>query len=74
MSIPTTEDVSGFLEEVDEVSRLIEGLAKGTITPDYIDRKSELKEAKIKERDEAEKKKKLDAVKGRPVDQADSTK
>jgi hypothetical protein len=44
--LPATEDVDHFLSEVNEVSRLIEGLAKGTISPDYIDKKKELKELK----------------------------
>ncbi len=33
------EDVKDFLESVDEVSRLIDGLQKGTISPEYVDRK-----------------------------------
>jgi hypothetical protein len=32
-------DVGDFIEKVDEVSRLIEGLSKGTISPDYVDTK-----------------------------------
>lgn len=36
-----TEDVDDFIERVDEVSRLINGLSAGTIPVDYVDRKIE---------------------------------
>ncbi|GIL99722.1 hypothetical protein Vretimale_4862 [Volvox reticuliferus] len=47
------EDVEGFLENVDEVHRLIEGLKDGTISPDYIDSKQKQKEQKERERQES---------------------
>ena len=34
-------EVDDFIDHVDEVSRLINGLAAGTIPPDYVDRKVE---------------------------------
>jgi len=42
---PPLEDpeVEEFLSNVDDVSMLIEGLKSGTISPDYIDRRQELK-------------------------------
>jgi hypothetical protein len=39
MAAPTTEDASEFLDSVNEVSRLIDGLRAGTISPEYIDSK-----------------------------------
>ena len=36
-------EVGEFVDKVDELSRLIDGLAKGTISPEYIDRKMEQK-------------------------------
>ncbi|GLI69147.1 hypothetical protein VaNZ11_013704 [Volvox africanus] len=50
------EDVGEFLENVDEVHRLIEGLKAGTISTDYIDYKQKQKEQKELERQELEKK------------------
>lgn len=38
-SLPSLEDADSFAEKVDEVSRLVDGLAKGTLTPDYVDAK-----------------------------------
>ncbi|KXZ56527.1 hypothetical protein GPECTOR_1g473 [Gonium pectorale] len=38
-----TEDVEEFIDKVDEVTRLIEGLKAGTISPEYIDTKIERK-------------------------------
>ncbi|KAG2500046.1 hypothetical protein HYH03_002326 [Edaphochlamys debaryana] len=49
-----SEDVEEFMEKVDEVSRLIEGLKAGTISPDYIDSKMEQKKRKEEERQQAE--------------------
>lgn len=43
---PDTEEVDAFLEQVSEVSILIEGLKKGTISPEYVDKKQELKKEK----------------------------
>lgn len=34
-------EVGDFVNKVDEISRLIDGLSKGTISPDYVDRKVE---------------------------------
>ena len=39
VGIPETSEVQGFIESVNEVSMLIDGLKAGTITPEYIDRK-----------------------------------
>ncbi|GAX78335.1 hypothetical protein CEUSTIGMA_g5777.t1 [Chlamydomonas eustigma] len=39
MSSIDESDVGDFIEKVDEVSRLIEGLSKGTISPEYVDTK-----------------------------------
>ena len=36
-------EVGDFVDKVDELSRLIDGLSKGTISPEYIDRKLEQK-------------------------------
>jgi hypothetical protein len=43
---PDAEEVDAFLEQVSEVSILIEGLQKGTISPEYVDKKQELKTQK----------------------------
>eukprot|EP00198_Chlamydomonas_reinhardtii_P013934 XP_001703271.1 TPR domain-containing protein [Chlamydomonas reinhardtii] len=43
-------DVEEFIENVDEVHRLIEGLKAGTISPDYIDTKTKLKQEKEEEK------------------------
>jgi hypothetical protein len=51
------EDVESFLEQVNEVTRLVEGLQAGTISPEYIDRKQELKQMQQLEREEVEKRK-----------------
>ncbi|GFR41120.1 hypothetical protein Agub_g1764 [Astrephomene gubernaculifera] len=55
MAIEEPEDVEDFLEKVDEVNRLIEGLKVGTISPEYIDTKLQLKQQKDQERVEVEK-------------------
>lgn len=72
MSVPNidTSDLDEFLSEVDEVSRLINGLSQNTITPDYIDTKQNLKQLKLKEKENAGKKRQPDAIKASPVDQA----
>ncbi|KAG2450163.1 hypothetical protein HYH02_000265 [Chlamydomonas schloesseri] len=44
------EDVEEFIGNVDEVHRLIEGLKAGTISPDYIDSKTKLKQQKEEEK------------------------
>lgn len=46
------EDVEAFIDKVSEVSRLVEGLKAGTISPEYVDRKQQLRQDK--EREEAE--------------------
>ncbi|KAI8463589.1 MAG: hypothetical protein J3K34DRAFT_526875 [Monoraphidium minutum] len=42
---PADDDVEGFIDRVDEVSRLINGLAAGTIPPEYVDGKLERQKA-----------------------------
>jgi hypothetical protein len=37
MTLPTRKDVEDFIEDVDEVARLIDGLKAGTLPPDYVD-------------------------------------
>lgn len=37
--LPTDQDVTDFLEDVSSVSRLIDGLKAGTISPEYVDTK-----------------------------------
>lgn len=37
--LPTDKDVTDFLEDVSSVSRLINGLKAGTISPEYVDKK-----------------------------------
>ena len=49
--IPDANDVESFIESVDDISRLIEGLKEGTISPEYIDGKM----AKKNEKEEAKK-------------------
>lgn len=39
------EDVQDFLEQVDEISILVEGLKAGTISPEYVDGKLARKQA-----------------------------
>ena len=45
---PNMAEAEGFLDEVDDVSRLIEGLHSGKLSADYVDKR-------IKEKDEYEK-------------------
>ncbi|EFJ51905.1 hypothetical protein VOLCADRAFT_86877 [Volvox carteri f. nagariensis] len=52
----SAEDAEEFIEKVDEVHRLIEGLKAGTVSPDYIDSKQKQKEKKERERQEFVKK------------------
>lgn len=62
---PNMHEAEGFLDEVDDVSRLIEGLHSGKISADYVDKRIREKEEEEKEvikkeeakREEAEKKK-----------------
>ena len=52
MAPPLSEqapDVQDFIEDVDEVSLLISGLRDGTISPEYVDRKMQLKAGKKEE-------------------------
>lgn len=49
-TLPETEDVEEFIESVDEVHRLIEGLRQGTISTDYIDSKIDRKKQKNQEK------------------------
>lgn len=48
-AVPPKEDVEEFIENVDEISLLIEGLKAGTISPEYVDRKLEDKKPKPRE-------------------------
>ena len=48
-------EVGEFVDKVDEISRLIDGLSKGTISPEYIDRKMEQKAAFVKDLEDAKK-------------------
>ena len=43
---PSAEEAEDFISKVDEVSRLIEGLKQGAITPDYIDKKVQAKQVR----------------------------
>jgi hypothetical protein len=45
--LPTEDEVNDFSSKVDEVSILIDGLAKGTISPQYIDSKLESGNSKL---------------------------
>lgn len=45
--LPTESEVSEFSSKVDEVSNLIDGLAKGTISPQYVDSKLEANNSKV---------------------------
>lgn len=40
MTAPDPTEVEDFLDKVSEVSILIEGLSKGTISPEYVDKKT----------------------------------
>jgi hypothetical protein len=50
MGAKIDEDAEGFLEQVDEISRLVEGLKEGTISPEYIDSKLKFKQEKEAEK------------------------
>ena len=39
MTQPSMEDAGEFVDKVDELARLIEGLKSGTISPEYLDKK-----------------------------------
>lgn len=54
MTTPNVDDVEDFIEKVDEISLLINGLKAGTISPEYIDRKTELQKQKEEESRKAE--------------------
>jgi hypothetical protein len=47
----TVQDAEDFLEKVDEVTRLVEGLKEGRITPEYVDTKLQQKQEKERERE-----------------------
>ena len=46
MASPSKEDAEDFVGKVDEVSRLVHGLSRGTLTPEYIDAKMGREQAK----------------------------
>lgn len=48
---PHEEDLQTFLDDVDDVARLIEGLKEGTISPEYIDQKRLLKQQAQEEKE-----------------------
>ena len=43
---PNLTEAESFLDEVDDVSRLIEGLHSGKISPEYVDKKIKERDAK----------------------------
>ena len=45
--LPTETEVKDFSSKVDEVSMLIDGLAKGTISPQYVDSKLDSGDTKV---------------------------
>jgi hypothetical protein len=44
--MPSQEDAEIFSKKVDEVCMLVDGLSKGTLTPEYIDGRIERQEQK----------------------------
>ena len=46
--LPTESEVNDFSSKVDEVSMLIDGLAKGTISPQYVDSKLDSGDTKLR--------------------------
>lgn len=46
--LPTESEVNDFSSKVDEVSMLIDGLAKGTISPQYVDSKLDNGDTKLR--------------------------
>lgn len=60
---PNMQEAEGFLDEVDDVSRLIEGLHSGKINADYVDKRIREKEEEKKQVIVKEKKKVKDAEK-----------
>lgn len=44
--MPSKEDAEQFSKKVDEVCMLVDGLSKGTLTPEYIDGRIERQEQK----------------------------
>jgi hypothetical protein len=53
-SYAPSEDVEDFIDNVNEVSRLIDGLAAGTLPPDYIDRRIEERRVKVQQKQKAQ--------------------
>lgn len=47
LALPTESDVRDFSSKVDEVSMLVDGLSKGTISPQYVDSKLEADNLKV---------------------------
>jgi hypothetical protein len=45
-ALPSREDADEFVGKIEEVSRLIDGLSRGTITPDYVDAKMDREASK----------------------------
>ena len=60
---PNMEEADSFLDEVDDVSRLIEGLHSGKISADYVDKRIKEKDEEEQKAVVAEKKKEEDAEK-----------
>ena len=58
---PNMAEAEGFLDEVDDVSRLIEGLHSGKLSAEYVDKRIKEKDDYEKEVVEKEKKKEEDA-------------
>jgi hypothetical protein len=46
---PASSEVEDFTDRVDEVTRLIAGLKDGSLPPEYIDRKEELRQTALEE-------------------------
>lgn len=53
--LPNPAEVEDFNEKVDEVARLINGLQKGTLSPEYIDSRYEEQQGKEKKKEEQKK-------------------
>lgn len=49
-SMPNKEEAEEFSKKVDEIAMLVDGLSKGTLTPEYIDSKLEREQLKVAEK------------------------
>ncbi|KAK9823542.1 hypothetical protein WJX72_003579 [[Myrmecia] bisecta] len=52
-ALPTPDEVEEFTDRVDEITRLIDGLQKGTLPPEYIDKKEQAREQAIAQKQAA---------------------